>query len=91
MPAKHFLAVVDMNYYSALSAASQKSLELQGRPFEVEELERFSADPLSAEMVRLRQWDDATRVEGIEEEMPRKGECAGMIEEHLMEQLGVGC
>ena len=89
MAAKRFLTAVDAGYYAELSAASQKSLELQGGPFVGEELKMFTADPLSKEMVRLRRWDDAAKVVGVQGETPRAGEYAGMIEEHLKEQLGI--
>ncbi|MCJ1394691.1 hypothetical protein MMC18_007571 [Xylographa bjoerkii] len=49
--AKRYLTAIDPEYYAGLSTASQKSLELQGGPFNGEELDHFRADPLSDEMV----------------------------------------
>ena len=86
--AKRYLTAIDPEYFAGLSTASQKSLELQGGPFEGEELDRFRTDPLSDEMVRLRKWDDRAKIVGIEESTPRASEYGRMIKEHLMEQQG---
>ena len=84
--AKRYLTAIDPAYYDSLSAASKKSLEFQGGPFEGKELEKFMNDPLSEEMIRLRKWDDRAKVVGIVDRTPRVSEYESLIEEHLMAQ-----
>ncbi|GAQ04261.1 uncharacterized protein L432 [Aspergillus lentulus] len=74
-------------YYDSLSAASKKSLEFQGGPFNGVELAAFEADPLREEMVMLRLWDDRAKVPGIEDFTLRAGEYLGMIVGHLEGRL----
>jgi predicted HD phosphohydrolase len=78
-----YLTAIDPAYYDTLSSASKASLEFQGGPFQGPELECFKKDPLSEEMVRLRHWDDAAKVEGIIKSTPRPEKYESMIEEHL--------
>ncbi|CEJ59842.1 hypothetical protein PMG11_08444 [Penicillium brasilianum] len=81
--AKRYLTAVDRGYYESLSSASQKSLAFQGGPFQGEELEKFNQDPLRDEMVSLRLWDDAAKLEGVESTTPRAGAYLQMITAHL--------
>ncbi|RJE25691.1 HD domain protein [Aspergillus sclerotialis] len=81
--AKRFLTAIDKSYYDSLSSASKKSLEFQGGPFEGEELDAFLRDPLRDQMVAMRRWDDAAKVEGIIDETPRAETYLGMIQRHL--------
>ncbi|OJI85337.1 hypothetical protein ASPTUDRAFT_41553 [Aspergillus tubingensis CBS 134.48] len=83
VPAKRYLTATDKAYYETLSSASKKSLEFQGGPFKGAELETFETDPLRDEMVKLRLWDDAAKVQGIEESTPRAGEYRDLIRVHL--------
>ncbi|RAK83486.1 hypothetical protein BO79DRAFT_182856, partial [Aspergillus costaricaensis CBS 115574] len=83
VPAKRYLTATDKAYYETLSSASKKSLEFQGGPFKGAELEAFETDPLRDEMVKLRLWDDAAKVQGIEESTPRAGEYRDLIRVHL--------
>ncbi|KAL3260827.1 hypothetical protein ABHI18_004254 [Aspergillus niger] len=83
VPAKRYLTATNKAYYETLSSASKKSLEFQGGPFKGAELEAFETDPLRDEMVKLRLWDDAAKVQGIEESTPRAGEYRDMIWVHL--------
>ncbi|GAQ36586.1 hypothetical protein ASPNIDRAFT_37155 [Aspergillus niger] len=78
-----YLTATDKAYYETLSSASKKSLEFQGGPFKGAELEAFETDPLRDEMVKLRLWDDAAKVQGIEESTPRAGEYRDLIRAHL--------
>ena len=78
-----FLTAIDKAYYDSLSSASKKSLAFQGGPFEGEELDAFLRDPLRDQMVAMRRWDDAAKVEGIVDETPRAETYSGMIERHL--------
>lgn len=84
--AKRYLTAIDPAYYAALSAASKKSLQFQGGPFDGKDLETFMTDPLSEDMIRLRKWDDGAKIVGIVEETPRAGEYEALIEGHLKEQ-----
>ena len=51
-------------YLAALSADSRRSLQLQGGVFTDSEAEDFIAQPQAAEALRVRQWDDAAKVQG---------------------------
>lgn len=57
--AKRYLCAVDPAYAAALSAASMRSLAVQGGPLSAEERARFDAEPWAEEALRLRRWDDA--------------------------------
>ena len=63
--AKRYLCAVDLEYRLALSAASQRSLDLQGGPFSVEEARRFECEPFWEAAVALRRWDDAAKEPGL--------------------------
>src|SRR5262245_20302558 len=63
--AKRYLCAVDPVYHAALSAASRRSLELQGGPFSREEARRFEREPFWEAAVALRRWDDAAKVPGL--------------------------
>ncbi|KAF9893030.1 hypothetical protein FE257_012441 [Aspergillus nanangensis] len=86
VPAKRYLTAVNNLYYDSLSSASKKSLQFQGGPFKGDELEAFDRDPLRDEMVALRLWDDAAKVEGIVDATPRAREYLDMIAAHLTAQ-----
>lgn len=78
-----YLTAIDRTYYDSLSSASQKSLAFQGGPFQGEDLREFEADPLKAEMVSLRLWDDAAKLEGVQETTPRARAYLDIIVNHL--------
>lgn len=84
--AKRYLTAIDPKYYAALSAASKKSLKLQGGPFEGMEMESFRVDSLSGDMIRLRRWDDGVKIVGVVEETLRVGGYEGLIVGHLEER-----
>jgi [1-hydroxy-2-(trimethylamino)ethyl]phosphonate dioxygenase len=63
--AKRYLCAVDPAYAAGLSAASRRSLELQGGPFSATEVREFSAQPYAEAAVRLRRWDDQAKVPGL--------------------------
>ncbi|PKY08299.1 hypothetical protein P168DRAFT_323456 [Aspergillus campestris IBT 28561] len=88
--AKRYLTAVNNSYWDSLSSASKKSLECQGGPFKGAELVAFEQDPLRDEMVAMRRWDDAAKVEGIKDSTPRPGAYFDMIRTHL-EQQGMAC
>jgi len=66
VPAKRYLCATDPAYLSGLSAASVQSLELQGGPFTAEEVHDFEVNPYFREAVRLRRWDDAAKIPGLD-------------------------
>jgi len=73
--AKRYLCGTDAAYYDGLSAASKKSLALQGGPFTQEECRVFEAKPFAIEAVQIRRWDDCAKVKnkqvpGLESFMP---------------------
>ncbi|CAG8053009.1 unnamed protein product [Penicillium salamii] len=85
--AKRYLTATDTGYYKSLSTASQKSLAFQGGPFQGDALRKFETDPLRKEMVLLRLWDDAAKVEGVEATTPRVQAYLDMIIKHLELQV----
>jgi phosphonate degradation associated HDIG domain protein len=64
--AKRYLCATDPSYLGELSPASIHSLELQGGPYSAAEVEAFEASPHAADAVRLRRYDDAGKVAGLE-------------------------
>jgi [1-hydroxy-2-(trimethylamino)ethyl]phosphonate dioxygenase len=62
--AKRYLCVIDDEYQRGLSAASIRSLALQGGPMSDEEVREFEASPYAREGARLRRWDDLAKVVG---------------------------
>jgi phosphonate degradation associated HDIG domain protein len=62
--AKRYLCATRPEYREALSADSQRSLELQGGAFSAAEAERFMRQRHAAEAVAVRLWDDAAKVAG---------------------------
>jgi gamma-butyrobetaine dioxygenase len=57
--AKRYLCAVDPGYYDLLSAASRRTLALQGGPLAGAELAAFEASPYAADAASVRRWDDA--------------------------------
>ena len=62
--AKRYLCAVEPSYLTELSPASRHSLELQGGPFEPDEVAAFEASPHADAAVRLRRYDDVGKVPG---------------------------
>ena len=62
--AKRYLCATDPGYFGSMSAASVRSLELQGGAFNAEEAASFRSLPFSEEAVRVRLWDDAAKSPG---------------------------
>ena len=60
--AKRYLCLIDTDYHSTLSPASQHSLNLQGGVFTETEASQFIAQPFANESVRLRRYDDLAKV-----------------------------
>jgi phosphonate degradation associated HDIG domain protein len=64
--AKRYLCAADPTYAAALSPASQQSLALQGGPFTRSQTLAFADLPFAAEAIRLRRWDDAAKIAGLD-------------------------
>jgi phosphonate degradation associated HDIG domain protein len=64
--AKRYLCAVDPSYADGLSEASIQSLALQGGPMSKDEVAQFESDPFYADSVRLRKWDDAAKIPGLD-------------------------
>jgi phosphonate degradation associated HDIG domain protein len=64
--AKRYLCAVDREYARQLSPASQQSLRVQGGPMTADEAGAFEHRPHFADAVRLRKWDDAAKVVGLQ-------------------------
>ena len=65
VPAKRYLCTVDQEYFDKLSAASKRSLELQGGTMSDAEKAEFENNAFHQTAVRLRKWDDAAKVKGL--------------------------
>ena len=59
--AKRYLCFADPAYHSTLSPASQRSLVLQGGPFDQAGADAFMARPFASDAVALRRWDDLAK------------------------------
>jgi phosphonate degradation associated HDIG domain protein len=64
--AKRYLCSVNPDYFATLSADSVRSLALQGGIFSPQDSAVFITLAGAAEAVRLRQWDDLAKLEGLE-------------------------
>lgn len=64
--AKRYLCATDEGYFRRLSPPSVLSLRLQGGPMSADEVRAFEDDPHFADAVRLRHWDEAAKVAGLE-------------------------
>ncbi|MEQ9332427.1 metal-dependent phosphohydrolase [Thalassobaculum sp.] len=63
--AKRYRVAVDPGYAARLSAASTHTLAHQGGPMSPDEVREFEADPHLAAALRLREWDDHGKVDGL--------------------------
>lgn len=93
--AKRWLCATRPGYLEALSADSQRSLALQGGPFDTAEAEAFSQTPFAADAVRLRLWDDAAKVAGLPtptlaDYRPLLARCAMQAQVHAQAATQVG-
>jgi phosphonate degradation associated HDIG domain protein len=59
--AKRYLCYSEPGYFDALSAASKRSLALQGGPFETEDAHRFLRHAHAEDAVLLRRFDDLAK------------------------------
>ncbi|MBD6620190.1 HD domain-containing protein [Komarekiella sp. 'clone 1'] len=63
--AKRYLCSVDPKYWDSLSAASKRSLELQGGIFSSEQAEKFIQQPYAEDSVQLRIYDDKAKITNL--------------------------
>ena len=64
--AKRCLCKVDPAYHGKLSPQSVRSLEQQGGVHTEEQAAEFQNHPFSGDAMRLRRWDDAAKVPGVQ-------------------------
>lgn len=62
--AKRYLCFAENGYWDDLSAASRRSLEVQGGAFDAKHAHDFLRRPFAREAVQLRLWDDLAKVPG---------------------------
>ncbi|MEY8688546.1 MAG: phosphonate degradation HD-domain oxygenase [Leptothrix sp. (in: b-proteobacteria)] len=62
--AKRLLCAIEPGYEVALSADSQRSLQLQGGVFNTAQSAQFLARPGAREAIALRRWDDLAKIDG---------------------------
>jgi phosphonate degradation associated HDIG domain protein len=67
--AKRYLCFIEPQYWAGLSPASQKSLELQGGPFDRMRAQAFERAPFWQDAVQLRRFDD----------MGKRAEISGLV------------
>jgi phosphonate degradation associated HDIG domain protein len=65
VPAKRYLCATRASYTGQLSPASVRSLELQGGPMSVAEVQEFEAHPHFAAATGIREYDDRAKVVGL--------------------------
>jgi len=64
--AKRYLCATRPDYFATLSVASVRSLALQGGPMNEAEVSIFEGHAHWQDAVRLREWDDRGKVNGLE-------------------------
>jgi predicted HD phosphohydrolase len=62
--AKRYLCATDPTYFEKLSPASVHTLNLQGGPMGHEDVNAFQATPYLDEILRVRIWDEGSKVAG---------------------------
>ncbi len=63
--AKRYRVAIDPDYAARLSAASTHTLAHQGGPMAPQEVAAFDAEPHREAALRLREWDDCGKVDGL--------------------------
>ena len=63
--AKRYLCATEPGYFVRLSAASVRTLALQGGPMMSAQAAAFEALPFARDAVAVRRWDDAAKVPGL--------------------------
>jgi phosphonate degradation associated HDIG domain protein len=78
VPAKRYLLATDAAYFAKLSPASVITLKLQGGPMAAHEVAQFETERYYKQAVRVRQWDDQGKVNGLK--TPSLGDYHALIE-----------
>ena len=65
VPAKRYLCATEAGYFSNLSPASVRTLQLQGGPMPAAQHAAFEGERYFREALRVRRWDDRAKVEGL--------------------------
>lgn len=82
--AKRYLTLREPGYYDQLSEASKHTLEFQGGPMSEEEADLLEEDPLFREIIQMRRWDEAAKLENLP--LPSLDIFKELIIRHLQEQ-----
>jgi phosphonate degradation associated HDIG domain protein len=80
--AKRYLCATTPEYLANLTAASLRTLELQGGPMSADEVAEFKHETYCREAVRIRLWDDRGKIEGLV--TAGLGEYLGVIESLIL-------
>ncbi|HSZ34464.1 MAG TPA: HD domain-containing protein [Puia sp.] len=82
--AKRYLTLREPGYYDKLSEASKRTLDFQGGPMSDEEADLLEEDPLFREIIQMRRWDEAAKLEN--QTIPSLDIFKELIFQHLQEQ-----
>jgi phosphonate degradation associated HDIG domain protein len=82
--AKRYLTRRNPGYYDQLSEASRRTLEYQGGSMTDEEADLFEEDSLFREIILMRKWDEAAKIEN--QPLPGLNPFHEMIIHHLQSQ-----
>jgi 2-amino-1-hydroxyethylphosphonate dioxygenase (glycine-forming) len=82
--AKRYLTLREPGYYDKLSEASKRTLDFQGGPMSDEEADLLEEDPLFREIIQMRRWDEAAKLEN--QTIPSLNIFKELIFQHLQEQ-----
>lgn len=63
--AKRYLCYQNPVYLASLSEASRQTLDFQGGPMNAIEAKAFRLDPLFDEILQLRRWDEAAKIQNL--------------------------
>jgi len=80
--AKRFLTFKYPDYYQKLSDASKITLEHQGGVMTAEEAHAFETDPMFADYIKMREWDDKAKI--TNKPLPDMSKYKQMALEHLL-------
>lgn len=83
--AKRYMVAKDPSYFDKLSPASVHTLNHQGGAMSEEEIAAFEAKPYFQDGVKVRQWDDAGKVEGLV--VPDLGHYIRLLEELVLDPM----
>ncbi len=82
--AKRYLTFKYLDYYNKLSEASKQTLEFQGGIMSLEEATIFENDKLFPLYIKMRQWDEAAKIE--HQSLPSLAKYKEMMAQHLVKQ-----